>query len=200
MFLFGLVVLVLYVFQQENLFMTEGVYNLEGWHARAVPHPDPQSFVPSRSSLVFSITRNAPVQPNGLTLAAFSPSTAVDALGRVLILSPEDFEGLRSLAQQTADLPQTGIFMNTWRIAQPRTSQPIERLVVFGEDGQKVQTSVQGYERGMTQLQTPVGDYTDLPTTLYTLFGLILEARDGYERGQEDEGIIDEVKALLQDE
>lgn len=174
--------------------------NFEGWHARAKPHSDPHSFVPVRSSLAFAVTHSAPARPHGFTLAAFSPNVLVDASGHVLNLTPEDFAGLVSLAQQTVDLPSTGSFMNAWRVAQPRTSQPIERLFVVGQDGRLVETSVQGYEKGKTELQAPVGNIDHLPPLLYELFGLIAEAREGYEMGQEDSTVIAKVRAVLQEQ
>jgi len=167
---------------------------LEGWFSRATPLSD--NFSPSRDKLAFSVLRNAPVDPEGFTLALFYPNLAVDATGRVLVLSDTDFSGLVNLAKRTPDLPQTGSFMNTWRIRQDRTSQPIDRLFVPVND-ELVQTSVQGWERGKKELVTPVGDITELPDVLYDFFGLALEARQGYEKSREDQDVIGQVKAVV---
>ncbi|KAI0341737.1 hypothetical protein BDW22DRAFT_269156 [Trametopsis cervina] len=178
--------------------MSNETPTLEGWHARAQPHPDPSSFTPDRAQLAFAVLRNAAANPEGFTLALFAPDIAIDASGQVLVAQSADFTGLVSLAKQTVDLPPTGSSMNAWRIAQPRTSQPIERLFVPGPDGQLVQTSVQGYEKGKTELSKPVGDTDQLPPLLEELFGLIGEARDGYVRGEEDAATIRKVKVVLE--
>ncbi|CAL1704906.1 unnamed protein product [Somion occarium] len=184
-------------FRQHN--MTPWSSKYEGWHGRATFHPSPETFTPTREILAFAVLHHAPAIPDGFTLALFKPDVAVDARGKVLILNPDDFTGLSDLARQTLDLPSTGSFMNAWRIAQRRTDQPIERLFVPGSTTALVETSVQGYEKGKTELKTPVGDIHELPEVLHELFGLIAEARDGYERGKEDEDTISKVKAVLGD-
>ena len=178
--------------------MTQSTHRIEGWHSRATPHPDPRNFTPQRDALAFGVLRNARADPEGFTLAVFSPNIAVDAAGRVLILSDADFSGFVALAKQTLQLPPTGSFMNAWRIAQVRTEQPIERLFVPGDDGALVQTSVQGYERGKTELKIPVGDVKHLPPLLQELFGYISEARD-HVQGTEEKEVINRVKLLLED-
>ncbi|KIP09503.1 hypothetical protein PHLGIDRAFT_18604 [Phlebiopsis gigantea 11061_1 CR5-6] len=171
-----------------------------GWHSRAQPHTSPDSFSPTRDNLVLGVVRSAPAQPNGFTLALFSPDIAVDAMGRVSVLSADDFAGLNVLARGTINLPDTGSFRNTWRVKQTRTSQPIERLLVPTSDSALREVSVQGYDKEKRDLSAPVTEYTQLPDTLWELFGLIAESREGYERGQEDVKLIGRVKELLVEE
>ncbi|KAI0693265.1 hypothetical protein BC835DRAFT_1253549, partial [Cytidiella melzeri] len=165
-----------------------------GWHSRAQPHPDPSSFTPTRDTLSLAVLRNAPADPEGFTLALFSPDIAVDASGSVLRLeNHNDFTSLVALANQANELPRTGSFMNMWCLKRARTSQPIERLFVPLTSGELVQTSVQGYEKGLTELKERVGEYTTLPGVLQELFGLVEEARAGYVRGEEDKAVIEKV-------
>lgn len=128
----------------------------------------------------------------------FKPNVAVDALGRVLVVPDADFQGIASLAERTVDLPQTGTFWNIWRIKQPITSQPIQRLLV-PKDGGFTDTSVQGYSKTNVELKEPVGGSTTLPAVLVELFGLLEEARDGFEKGKEDQSRIQQVKNVLGD-
>ncbi|KXN85406.1 hypothetical protein AN958_11378 [Leucoagaricus sp. SymC.cos] len=171
-----------------------------GWRARAASYQD--SFTPERSALRLAVLRNAPVDHEGFTLALFdSPGNiAVDAAGRVLSVQDSDFDSLIALAEQTKSLPSTGTFRNTWVIAQPITSRPIERVLVpveGSEDGSGYkQTSVQGYDGVQTLLKKPVGEYEHLPSTLHELIGSVLEAREG-EEGNKDDLMINRVKAIL---
>ncbi len=172
-----------------------------GWHNRSAPHRSPDDFTPTRDALVFAVLRNAPADPNGFTLALYTPNIAIDASGRIFQLGDTDFAGLSALARHVLTLPQTGSFMNAWRIVRPITSQPIERLFVPDSSGQLVQTSVQGFEKEhRNQLKTPVGQYTELPSVLSELFGLITEARAGYQKGVEDSSVIAKVKAIVEEQ
>ncbi|GJE87188.1 hypothetical protein PsYK624_032710 [Phanerochaete sordida] len=166
-----------------------------GWHSRS--HPDQRAFNPTRDELVFAVLRSTPAEPDGFTLALFTPNIAVDSMGRVLVLGQETFDGVASLAKQTLELPETGTFRNTWRIKQPRTSQPIERLLVPSSSGELRQICVQGYEKDKRELSAPVGDITELPEVLWELFGLFEESRGLDQRGRESTVAIDKVKAVL---
>ncbi|KAI0082738.1 hypothetical protein K474DRAFT_1654890 [Panus rudis PR-1116 ss-1] len=169
----------------------------EGWFGRAKPYPSPETFSPSRENLAFAVLHHAPADPDGFTLALFSPDIAVDAMGHLHTIDKADFAGLTHLAQGTLKLPPTGLFMNTWKVAQRRTDNPIERLYVPKAEGDLVQTSVQGYEKGKKELKAPVGDIRELPDVLHEFFGLVAEARTGYERGREDKEFLSRVKAVL---
>ncbi|KAJ3568727.1 hypothetical protein NP233_g5519 [Leucocoprinus birnbaumii] len=166
-----------------------------GWHARASTYPD--SFTPKRAALRLAVLRNAPVEHEGFTLALFdSPANiAVDAAGKVLVLEDADFKGLLSLTDQILELPETGSFRNTWVIAHPMTSRPIERILVpVGAEFKE--TGVQGFDGAKTQLREPVGEYQHLPSALQDLVGSVLEARKGADDDR-DESMINQVKAIL---
>jgi len=168
----------------------------EDWSSRATPHPDPDSFVPARSNLAHIVLRNSQVEHEGFTLAVFKDKVAVDAMGRVLVLSDKDFDGLSSLATKILDLPDTGNFRNTWRLKHLATSQPIDRILVGDE---LKETSVQGFVKGLKELKEPVGDVSELPDALAELTGLVLEGRKDYQRGKEDGAMVQKVKDLVAD-
>ncbi|KAL9708651.1 hypothetical protein Ac2012v2_008198 [Leucoagaricus gongylophorus] len=173
--------------------------SLSGWHSRAEPYS--QHFIPDQSALRLAVLRNTPVDPEGFTLALFdSPAEiAVDASGKVLRVEDADFQGLLNLADQIKDLPLTGNFRNTWVIMQPRTSQPIERVLlpVTGKDGRGLrETSVQGYDGVTTRLKTTVGGIQYLPLALQNLIGSVLEAKEAL-NDDRDESMIKRVKAML---
>ena len=90
-----------------------------GWHARVLSSPPLTDFVPTRDLLQFTLLRSTPAQPEGLTLALFAPDIAIDAAGRVHHIQASDFATLTTLSTRILDLPNTGSFMNTWRIRQP---------------------------------------------------------------------------------
>ncbi|KAI1794499.1 hypothetical protein LXA43DRAFT_883325, partial [Ganoderma leucocontextum] len=168
----------------------------QGWHARATPHPSPD-FTPTKDALVFAVLLNAPVDPEGFTMALFQPDVAVDARGRVLQPRPQDFATLTALAQEASRLPDTGSFMNAWRVAHDRTSQKIDRLFAKTADGGIRETSVQGWDPEKTQLEDAVGGYQDVPPVLQELFWYIQEGRKGFVRGEENKALISRVKALV---
>lgn len=161
-------------------------HQLTGWYARTQPHPSPQDFLPTRESLAFGTVRSAQV---GLSITAvfFFPDIVVDSMGRVLRTQESDFVGLTALAKQILDLPPTGSFGNCWRVARTATCRPIEKAYVPNDNGQLTQTSVYAFVGGEPMvLSQPVGEYTELPRVLADFFSLVLEARQGYERGKVD--------------
>ncbi|KAM5533267.1 hypothetical protein V8D89_013044 [Ganoderma adspersum] len=169
----------------------------QGWHARATLHPSPD-FTPTKEVLIFAVLLNAPVDPEGFTMALFQPDVAVDARGRVLQLQRQDFAALAALAQEASRLPDTGSFMNTWRVSHARTSQKIDRLFAKTPgSGDIRETSVQGWDPEKTQLQDAVGGNQALPPVLQELFGYIQEGRTGFVRGEENKELISQVKALV---
>lgn len=167
-----------------------------GWRARATTLPDPASFKATPDNLVFAALYSVPVDPEGFTLALFSPNVAVDASGALLRVEHGDFDGLVKLAHAVNELPDTGEFRNQWRVRQPITSRPIDRIFVKSGAGVR-ETSVYGWAKETTVLEEPVGTTNTLPGPLYQLVGLVREAREGYEKGREDRAVIDRVKALL---
>ncbi|KAH9857024.1 hypothetical protein C2E23DRAFT_370503 [Lenzites betulinus] len=170
----------------------------KGWHARAIPHPSRADFVPARDTFVLAELLNAPADPEGFTAALFRPDVAVDARGRVLQLESADFAALAGLAEQATHLPDTGSFMNAWRVAHDRTSQPIDRLFVHTSEGGIKETSVQGWDPEKKQLKQAVAEHQELPAVLHELFGYLKEGREGHQRGQEeDKELIARIKALV---
>lgn len=185
--------------------------NLQGWHARALahPYPDPHSFVPRRENLKVALLRNSPLEHEGLSLAIFaedndSDYVVVDAVGRVsrLSLSSPDVNGLLDLGRQTLGLPIASSWRNIWMIKRQRSSQPIDRFFYIS-DTEKRETSVSGYSPTETELARPVGKYHHLPDVLQKLFGLVLEAREGYKPdrngGNADLEVIAKVTEVLSD-
>ncbi|KAF8064325.1 hypothetical protein FPV67DRAFT_1419929 [Lyophyllum atratum] len=161
------------------------------WHKRALqtPHPSPDAFTPTRHNLQLAVLLNAPIENEGITLTLFSQPTgdgydsetvAVDALGRVLIVSEKDAAGILGLAKEALALPPTEQFRNTWSIKHPFTSQPIDRLLIpsSGSATGLHEVSVQGFSKTTRELKRPVEGITELPETLWELTGLVLEARD----------------------
>ncbi|KAI0647190.1 hypothetical protein C8Q79DRAFT_958099 [Trametes meyenii] len=175
------------------------VPSVSGWYARTTLHPDGTDFVPARDKLVFAVLLNAPADPEGFTAALFRPDVAVDARGRVLQVKSDDFAALTGLAGQVGALPDTGSFMNAWRVAHDRTSQKIDRLFVSSADGQIKETSVQGWHPEQKKLKDAVADYEELPPVLHELFGYIQEARTDYRRGEEEnKSLIFQIKAIVE--
>lgn len=169
----------------------------EGWHSRAILHPSPDTFTPTRSELEFAVLRSTPVEPEGFTLAIFRQGKiGVDAMGRVLTLNDEDYAGLEKLAMKTLDLPLTGEYKNTWIIKHPITDRPIDILLV---GAQLKETRIQGFSKDMKELKRPTGNTTELSSVLGEFAGLVLEAREGYRRGEADASVIQKVKDVLND-
>lgn len=171
-----------------------------GWHSRAVSYP--HEFTPEKAALRLAVLRNAPAEPDGFTLALFdSPAKiAVDAAGKVLELTEGDFNHLIPLAEHTKDLPSTETFRNTWVVAQPITSRPIDRILLpvdgIGDGLGYKETSIRGFDDVNTKLRTPVGEYQDLPPLLQDLVKLALEAREPGD-GDRDDGMINQVRGIL---
>jgi hypothetical protein len=139
------------------------------------------------------------VDTDGFSVAVFKDRLAVDAMGKVIVLTQADYEGLVALADKVNTLPESGGFRNTWKVKQERTSQPIERLLIATSASDIKQTSVQGFSKEKKELKEPVGDIKELPDSLFEFTGLVLEAREGWERGKEDKEWVSKVKDLLGD-
>ncbi|CAE6485250.1 unnamed protein product [Rhizoctonia solani] len=170
-----------------------------GWHSRATPHPDGANYDVKKENVVFGLTRNSRVEQDGFSVALFKPNVAVDAMGRVWTLNDRDFDALSKLATLTTDLPDTGAFRNQWRVAHDRTDYPIDQLYVATSSGLRT-IGVYGHDGQTTTLKPPVGEITDLPTTLNSLVTLAKEGRDGFQRGQENAEVTNKVKACFRDE
>jgi len=188
---------------------------LSGFLQRADPYPGSnREFRPARSSLKLAVLRNAPVEPEGFTLAVFSsgasdddltqPYYAVDARGIVRVLKQADVDILKQLLVGVRRLPLSDNFRNTWRLKQETTSQPIDRIliprVVLGErpaddyENEYDEVGVQGFDYRVRELKEAVEDIQTLPQELWELTGAVLEARHG---DQEDGGVLSYVRRLL---
>ncbi|KAG9096413.1 hypothetical protein FRC06_008689 [Ceratobasidium sp. 370] len=175
-----------------------------GWHSRATPHPDGAAYDVQKENIVFAMTRNTRVEPNGFSVALFKPNVAIDAMGRVFVLNHEDFSALASLAAEAANLPDTGSFRNQWRQVAPpfkhdRTDYPIDELHVATSKGLH-SIGIYGHDGQTTTLKPPVGDITNLPPPLNSIVTLAKEGRNGFERGTENTEVVSKVKAVLGDE
>ncbi|CUA68889.1 hypothetical protein RSOLAG22IIIB_13842 [Rhizoctonia solani] len=170
-----------------------------GWYSRATPHPDGAKYDIKKENVVLGLTRNSRVEQDGFSVALFKPNVAVDAMGRVWVLDEKDFDALSKLATLTAQLPDTGAFRNQWRVAHDRTDYPIDQLYVATSSGLHT-IGVYGHDGQTTTLKPPVGDITDLPTSLNSLVTLAKEGRDGFQRGQENAEVTSKVKACFRDE
>ncbi|KDR85891.1 hypothetical protein GALMADRAFT_261537 [Galerina marginata CBS 339.88] len=177
-----------------------------GYLARATPYPfAPESFTPKRSLLDVLVLRNAPIEPEGITLALFSDRTIVEASGKISIITEEDYTGIRALAQQTRSLPKSDNFRNQWRVKHDRTSHPIDRVLVVRSTLNDIpaenyeleyeETSVYGFDKQLKTLDKPIGDYEELAQPLYELTGLAWEAREG--KGSKDEAVLTKVRNIL---
>ncbi|KDN36959.1 hypothetical protein RSAG8_10493, partial [Rhizoctonia solani AG-8 WAC10335] len=170
-----------------------------GWYSRATPHPDGAKYDVKKENVVFGLTRNSRVEQDGFSVALFKPNVAIDAMGRVWVLDDKDFDALTKLATLTIDLPDTGAFRNQWRVAHDRTDYPIDQLYVATSSGLHT-IGVYGHDGQTTSLKPPVGEITDLPTSLNSLVTLAKEGRDGFQKGQENAEVTGKVKACFRDD
>ncbi|KAJ3534034.1 hypothetical protein NMY22_g7093 [Coprinellus aureogranulatus] len=156
----------------------------------------PTDFQPPRSALELAVLRNAPVDPEGFTLAVFSADSkdddskqhyAVDKFGRVKVLQEGDVGTLKKLLKNVQELPRTENYRNTWVLKQDRTSQPIDRILIPKStlsdepksryDEEYEETSVQGFDYQKKELKRPVEGLEELPKSLWEVTGAVLEAR-----------------------
>ncbi|QRW20298.1 hypothetical protein RhiXN_09273 [Rhizoctonia solani] len=175
------------------------IANPAGWYSRATPHPDGSNYDVKKENVVLGLLRNSRVEPEGFSVALFKPNVAVDAMGRVWTLNDVDFDALTKLATLTRELPDTGAFRNQWRVKHDRTDYPIDQLYVSTSAGLHT-IGVYGHDGETTTLKPPVGDITELPTTLNSLVTLAKEGREGFQRGQENSEVTNKVKACFADE
>ena len=188
---------------------------LSGFLDRADPYRRSHTdFKPPRSALLLAVLRNAPVEPEGFTLAVFSADSegdnskkhyAVDQLGRVKVLQEGDVETLKGLLKSVQELPVTEAFRNTWVVKQERTSQAIDRVLVpksvLPEDPKRsyeeeyLETSVQGFDYEKRALKRPVDGLEELPQSLWEVTGALLESRGG--EGEEQGDVLAYVRSVL---
>lgn len=179
------------------------------WHRRALstPHPKPHDFTPTSENLLLAVLLNAQVEHEGITLTLFAKSgeengggsVAVDASGRVLLVSEKDTKGILDLSKEALGLPQTGRFRNTWVIHHVTTSQPIHRLLIptSGSSSDLHEVSVQGFSKEKRELAQHVEGISLLPKVLWELVGLVLEARGDTDGERRDEVVLGKVREIM---
>lgn len=131
-------------------------------------------------------------------MALIRPNLAVDASGHLLALRPADFAAFETLVKSVKQhVPHTGSFMGQWRVRQARTSYPIDRILIPGDK----ERAVYGWTKSEAplELEEEMKGTTTLPRELQTLVGWAKEAREGYVRGNRDEAVIGEIKALVEE-
>jgi len=85
-----------------------------GWHTRATEHTG--AFEPKKADLVLTVLINSQVESDGFTLGLIKPNLAVDARGKVLTLSADDFAAFEAKVTEVKAVPHTGSFMGQWRV------------------------------------------------------------------------------------
>ncbi|KAF9476869.1 hypothetical protein BDN70DRAFT_881861 [Pholiota conissans] len=179
-----------------------------GYLQRAQPYPNPHSYTPEHKLLKLLGLRNAPTEPEGLSLVIFSDRVAIDTKGNIAILAQADYDGLTRLAETVQTLPETGSFRNQWRVRHDITSRPVDRVLYAASSPlsdrpaenyreEFKETSVYGFDKQKVQLQKPVEGYQTLPAALWELTGLVLEARET--PGPKDEVVLQRVREILGD-
>lgn len=188
----------------------------QGWHSRALqtPHPDPYSFTPTPESLILTVLLNAQSDPQGISLAFFADTEriiVVDALGRISLVEPSDFDGIRSLANRALALPDAGSWMNTWVVKRGFTCQPNHRIFISPQEqltntnttprslSNLKQIGVQGFSETTKELCYPINGYLELPYELWELTGLLLEARAGagWPGEGRDDIVLDKLRSVV---
>jgi hypothetical protein len=99
------------------------------------------NFTPNYDSLLLAALVNAPLDPQGVTLTLYSQSSsnatvpnnfvAIDSVGRVLLVPPEDGLGIVALARQSLELSPTNGWINTWFVKQETTCPVLDRLWIL---------------------------------------------------------------------
>ncbi|EEB97488.1 hypothetical protein MPER_03183, partial [Moniliophthora perniciosa FA553] len=102
------------------------------------------------------------------------------ALGRVLLVSDEDYHLFISLARaiiQNDDIPKDAY----WRIDWASTCQPIDTWHIRDDDAEFGfnRHRVYGFDRERRKLEDPIGGFSELPTTLHDFMNATQEAVKG---------------------
>jgi len=172
--------------------MASSAHSAAGWHARSTEHTG--SFTPVKADVLLNVLVNSQVEPAGFTMSLVKPNIAVDARGKVLTLSADDFAAFEAKIKEVKALPHTSGFKGQWRVKHDRTSFPIDIVQIPGE----AERSVYGWSATTTTLEETTKGHASLPEPLQTLIGWAKEARTGYHRGQGDQTVIEKVKALVE--
>jgi len=179
-----------------SIFSKNVDFPLSGWHSRIEKYRG--DFEPTFESLAFVQLRNSRLVPEGFTVAFFAPNFVVDARGIVSTVAQSDWDGLKELTERAVtELPETGEFMNQWRVHHDHAGFPIDWLRVKTGEVPMKDVAVYGWDGRSTTLEVPIGDYTALPILLRETFTLTKEARSGFKNGKENKKMIERVKAIL---
>jgi hypothetical protein len=126
-------------------------------------------------------------------MALLKPSSVVDASGRIYTLSDEDLMAFEATIEVVKALPRTDGSWSQWRVSHPETCYPIDRILIPGE----AESSVYGWSKDTTVLETTTKGYTNLPDELQRLVGWAREARAGWYSSSRDEAVIQKVMTLM---
>ncbi|KAG9084206.1 hypothetical protein FRC07_013691 [Ceratobasidium sp. 392] len=110
-----------------------------GWHSRATPHPDGAAYDVRKENVIFGMTRNTRVEPEGFSVALFKPNVAVDAMGRVV-------------KHDRTDYPIDQLYVST--------SNGLHTIGVYGHDGET--TTLKPPVGDITDLPTPLNSIITL--------------------------------------
>ena len=178
-----------------------------GYLKRADHHPNPHSYDPQRNQATLIGLRDALRGSDPFSLAIFSDKTAIDMKGNVYVLDGADYDGIVELARAVGSLPKIDDFPNQWRVKHQITCRPIDRILLpkaflptspaADNDSEFSETSVYGFSKIHSFLQTPIHGYDSLPHSLWEITGLVVEARET--PGEEDTLVLQKVTSVLGD-
>ncbi|KAG8816578.1 hypothetical protein FRC17_000269, partial [Serendipita sp. 399] len=118
---------------------------------------------------------------------------AVDAFGRILELSEQEYAAFEKEMKGVKELPTPPEFMGQWRVKRPITCLPFYEVSIFSErlmgeggqvqgEGTTTRATVYGWSERTDELEQEMVGRTRLPASLQRLIGLGMEGRDGYDR------------------
>jgi hypothetical protein len=177
-----------------------GPNSAEGWHARATESTSitPSSFDPKAEDIVAAFLESTMIG-ECFTLALVKPNLAIDANGRILSLSSADFAAFHEVVNAVKVLPRAGKW-DQWRVKHNVTCQPIDKILISGQDERSVYGWVESESGETLELESSYNGYTHLPQELQTLLGLAKEACKGYDytNGPREKSILQKLSALKQ--
>ncbi|KAF8073397.1 hypothetical protein FPV67DRAFT_743164 [Lyophyllum atratum] len=198
------------------------------WYNRSLltPLADPHAFNPTQDKLLF-LAYYIAMMGEGTTLALFSPerldsgrplshSISIDGHGRVLVVPANDTAGIMALVEKATALPRTSILGSGWSVKHDVTCMPNDILYIPARRSLPTVTTantskqersapfmgttinVHAFRIHEKALQYPHQGFTELPDTLWELFGLIMEA-DADSREPTDQVVLAKLKKLTEE-
>ena len=175
-------------------------------------HPSPHNFKPTYDSLLFAALVNAPLDPRGVTLTLYSQSpsnatipsdiVAVDSIGRILLVPPEDGAGIMTLARTSLEMSSVNGQSNRWFVKPLTSCTTLDLLWILphnftpGLERRLKSVEVDGFSQLRRELEKPQNGVYELPDPLWELIGLVNEAGGGnYE--ERDELILANVRKVV---